>query len=305
MTKAKKIFVGNYKGGVGKTTSIYQIALHMVRLRKRILLIDLDPQCSLSEICLARMDIRLEQLEAKESLNYIYDMWLQFKQFQSLPFSIAKSPLIKVTEENIHFIPSNTFYPNGGLDELALQLKDDYEDLLPLQQFFKHSKLEEDYDYILFDCPPSNNIITQGAFLLSDFYIIPSIVQTLSIRGVVHYIKTVDNIYQKKCVDSKHALLLQSLFGDKPKLIGIFETLKKGMVNNKVIINDLNTDLKKANVNTVLSAVYDGKFIFPTIINNYEDISRKTAAGYRCEEYANLTDEILECIEHTEVNKYE
>jgi chromosome partitioning protein len=297
LRKAKKIFVGNYKGGVGKTTSIYQIALHMVELGKKVLLIDLDPQCSLSEICLARKDLRLEELQPNESLNYVYDMWQQYKQFQSLPFAIDRIPLIKVTPDNIHFIPSNTFYPNGGLDSLTLKLNDDFEDLLPLQQFLKNSRIEEEYSYILFDCPPSNSIITQGAFLLSDYYIIPSIIQTLSVRGVVHYITTVEKIYKNKCVDHEYRLLAHSIFGDKPQLLGIFETLKKGTVKNDDIIQDLIDDLKKTNVKTLLSDLNKEKYIFDTIINNYEDIARKTAAGKICDEYAGLTDEIISCIE--------
>lgn len=299
MTRARKIFVGNYKGGVGKTTSIYQIALHMVELGKRVLLIDLDPQCSLSEICLARKDMDLEQLAPNESLNYVYDLWQQYKQFQSLPFYVEPAPLVKRTPENIHFIPSNTFYPSGGLDDLALKLKDDFEDLLPLQQFFQITHLEEEYDYILFDCPPSNNMITQGAFLLSDYYIIPTIIQTLSIRGVVHYISTVEKIYQRNCDDHQHELLSKSLFGEKPQLLGIFETLKKGTVKNQSVINDLVSDLRRANVSTLLYPATDEKLIFDTIIHNYEDIARSTAKGEKCQVYANLTDEILECIENS------
>lgn len=297
MTKARKIFVGNYKGGVGKTTSIYQIALHMVELGKKVLLIDLDPQCSLSEICLARSDMDLEDLAPNESLNYVYDMWNEYKKFKSLSFYIDFKPLVKQTPEHVQFIPSNTLYPNGGLDDQALKLKDDFEDLLPLQQFFQTSRSEEDYDYILFDCPPSNNIVTQGAFLLSDYYIIPSIIQTLSIRGVVHYITTVEKIYQRNC--DQHELLAKSLFGEKPKLLGIFETLKKGTVKNQFVLNDLIDDLERAKVKTLLSTPTEEKFIFDTIIHNYEDIARSTAAGEKCDIYANLTDEIIDCIENS------
>ncbi len=296
-TKAKKIFVGNYKGGVGKTTSIYQIALHMVGLGKRVLLIDLDPQCSLSEICLARHERRLDQLEDHESLNYIYDMWEQYKQFQRLPFSIDTKPLVKETPENVHFIPSNTFYSNGGLDDISLRMNTHFESLLPLHQFFHHSRLDENYDYILFDCPPSNNMITQGAFLLSDYYIIPTIFQTLSTRGVVHYIQTVEKIYEKTCRDTEHKLLARSLFGDKPQLLGIFETLKKHSVENRPLINDLVSDLQGSNVQTLLSTGGKEKFIFDTIIFHYEGIARATALGEKRNDYATLTAEILDCIE--------
>lgn len=301
MKKAKKIFVGNYKGGVGKTTSIYQIALHMGELGKKVLLIDLDPQCSLSEICLARKDSRLEKLKDNECLNFIIDVWQQMKQFPNLQFPIDTSSLIKVTEEGIYFIPSNTFYSNGGLDDLALSLKDEFENLLPLQQFFQQSGIEEDYDYILFDCPPSNNIITQGAFLLSDYYIIPSIIQTMSVRGVVHYISTVEKIYQKKCIESDHAILAKALLGEKPRLLGIFETLKKGTVKNSVVLNELIADLRETRIDTMLSKPREKRYVFNTVIRNYEEIARSTADGLKCDAYADLTREILACVEKLRV----
>ncbi|MEH7386828.1 ParA family protein [Bacillus sp. JJ1521] len=297
MAEGKKIFVGNYKGGVGKTTSIYQIALHLAEAKKRVLLIDLDPQCSLSEICLTRIDRHLEQLGNNESLNFVYDLWEQFKQYPYLRYTIDPTTLIKKTPEQIHFIPSNLFYKNGGLDQIASKLCDDFEDLVVLQQFFQSTGLEGKYDYILFDCPPSNNVITQGAFLLSDYYLIPSIIQTMSIRGVVHYTKSVEKIYNHYCDDHKKADLAKLLFGPKPKLIGIFETLKKTNVNNVNAIKDLKSDLKGAGIKSVLSDMEDGNYLFKTVIRHYEAIARDTADGKKRSEYAELTDEILFCVE--------
>ncbi|WP_246943285.1 ParA family protein [Bacillus pinisoli] len=297
MPKARKVFVGNYKGGVGKTTSIYQIALHMVEAGKKVLLIDLDPQCSLSEICLARTNIDLDKLKENECLNYVYDIWLQKKEYPSLHVTLDKKPLIKETDEGIHFIPSNIFYRRGGLDDLAQMLKDEFYDLLALQQFFQSSHIEDDFDYILFDCPPSNTIITQGAFLLSDYYIIPSIIQTMSVRGVVHYIKTVDKIYQTQCVDAENSTLAKALFGEKPELLGIFETLKKGTANYDTVMNDLKKDLTKAKIETLLSPIGGEKYVFDTVIHNYEHIARATANGQKVEEYKELTKEIMICIE--------
>ncbi|MEK5443506.1 MULTISPECIES: ParA family protein [unclassified Fredinandcohnia] len=297
MVEGKKIFVGNYKGGVGKTTSIYQIALHLAEAKKKVLLIDLDPQCSLSEICLTRIDRNLEQLKNNESLNFVYDMWAQFKQYPYLKYTIDTTRLIKQTPEQIHFIPSNLFYTNGGLDQIALRLRDDFEDLAVLQQFFQSMKLESKYDYILFDCPPSNNVITQGAFLLSDYYLIPSIIQTMSIRGVVHYIKSVEKIYNTFSVEHEKALLAKLLFGTKPRLIGIFETLKKTNVNNVKEMKDLKAELKEANIDSILSDLEEGNYLFKTVIRHIEEIARDTANGKKRSEYAELTDEILFCIE--------
>lgn len=295
---AKKVFVGNYKGGVGKTTSIYQIALHMIEAGKKVLLIDLDPQCSLSEICLSRSGKRLEQLKPNECLNYVYDMWLQYKKYSSLPFFVNKEDLVKKTDEDVYFIPSNILYENGGLDDLALKLDDNFEDLFPLQQFFHTTQIENEYgfDYILFDCPPSNNVITKGAFLLSNYYIIPTIIQTLSVRGVIHYINKVNDIYKTTCENKTYKSITKSLFGERPKLLGIFETLKKGKVKNQTVMDELISELKTKYVETVSPKTLKNSYIFKTIINNYEDIARATADGEKCSEYRDLTEEILLCI---------
>lgn len=297
MSKAKKIFVGNYKGGVGKTTSIYQIGTHMASKGKRVLLIDLDPQCSLSEICL-RNHKDLDQLEPDECLNYVYDVWIKLKKYPSIEYKLDKGKLIKNIAANLDFIPSNIFYEEGGLDELAMSMKSDLEDLVILQQFFQKHNIEEDYDYILLDCPPSNNVITQGAFLLSDYYIIPTIIQTISIRGVVHYIKTVERIYNTYCGEEVkgNAIIAKLVFGPKPKLLGIFETLKKGTVKNDAVLQDLTDTLNAIDIHTELERIGKGPYVFSTTINNYEDIARSTAKGDKCREYSPLTDEILKCI---------
>ncbi|MDV4151802.1 AAA family ATPase [Clostridium sp. AL.422] len=297
---AKKIFVGNYKGGVGKTTSIYQIGMHIAKTGKKVLLIDLDPQCSLSEICIGKYNT-LDDLKINECLNYIYDIWIKTKEYPNIEFNFNNDTLIKriPIELNIYldYIPSNIFYSGGGLDEIAMRLKDDFEDLAVLQQFIQKQGLDNVYDYILFDCPPSNNIITQGAFLLSDYFIIPTIVQAISIRGVAHYIKTIERIYKKYCEEYKNADIARLLFGEKSKFLGIFQTLKKGSVNNNSVLNELNAMLDTSNVETVLKFKGKGPYLFDSIIKNYEDIARNTAEGNIVSEYESLTNEIINLIE--------
>ena len=61
---SKKIFFGNYKGGVGKTTSVFYLAKYFAELmenderysKKKVLILDLDPQCSMSEVCVRSSD---------------------------------------------------------------------------------------------------------------------------------------------------------------------------------------------------------------------------------------------------------
>ena len=83
MGKAKIISVINYKGGVGKTVSAFNIAAGLNFLNHHsVLLIDLDPQCSLSRICLraysntTRKQIGLSKLSEEETINYVFKTYL-------------------------------------------------------------------------------------------------------------------------------------------------------------------------------------------------------------------------------------
>jgi cellulose biosynthesis protein BcsQ len=167
---AKKIFFGNYKGGVGKTTSTYQIALELQKRKQKVLLIDLDSQSSLSEICLTAHRKLLNELPDNETLNYVYMLYLQAIKIKNIKFTLNIGTLLK----NIHgtdFIPNSLFSCYGGLDKISMDMDKSIENLLILRNFIEDNNLNSNYNFILFDCPPSNNIITQMAFLYSDYYI--------------------------------------------------------------------------------------------------------------------------------------
>lgn len=133
---------------------------------------------------------------------------------------------------------------------------------------------EKSYDYVLIDCPPSNNLITRSAFLLSDYYIIPTILDRVSANGVAHYINTVNKTYQKYCDDSEDKILMQHYFGEVPKLIGIFCTFIRGQVNyQKAWKNLQDTISQKCKYNN------GDVYFFEEEINNYVDIARSTEIG--------------------------
>ena len=74
MEKVKIIFVGNYKGGVGKTTSVLNFAEHFSKVNKKVLVIDIDPQSSLSEILVSNNGQQLINLDNKKTLIYVFDL---------------------------------------------------------------------------------------------------------------------------------------------------------------------------------------------------------------------------------------
>lgn len=183
---AKKIFIGNYKGGVGKTTSTYYIGTLLRKKGVSVLLIDIDPQSSLSEICMSKMGGEaFVNLDDKETLNYIFDIKIQSKKVghNNVKLDMDIENLVK-DNDVVKFIPSSLLYKNGGLDTLITKLDNELSTLLILKEFLDEYNLDNLYDYIIFDCPPSNNLITQGAFLVSDYYLIPTIMDSVSTKGV-------------------------------------------------------------------------------------------------------------------------
>lgn len=285
---AAKIFIGNYKGGVGKTISTYYLAHYFAKKVGKVLLIDLDPQCSLSDVCMKSVDGQslFDSSLDDECLNYVFDVYQLSKKYPNIGFSMKKENLIKncrKNHKNVDFIPAKLNYRNGGLDELAIRLtgnQGDISNLLILQQFIRDNELDEDYELILFDCPPSNNIITQSAFLLSDYYLIPTIMDSLSVKGVDHYINTIDGIYKRYCEDHSDAHFIRMLFGKKPELLGVFETMRKGPSHVR---------------EDGLRAEADYK-IYNTIIKDINEIADSLSTGVITSGYLyydNLADEII------------
>ena len=73
----KVVFVGNYKGGVGKTTTVVNFANCLSKEGHKVLTIDLDPQSSLSEIQISSfLSKTLAELEDDEVLNHIFDLYI-------------------------------------------------------------------------------------------------------------------------------------------------------------------------------------------------------------------------------------
>jgi len=300
----KIIFVGNYKGGVGKTTSVLNFAEYFSLeynknfhdRRNTVLVLDIDPQSSLSEILVQKGNYgTLSDLKESETLNYIFD--LNISKIEKYPNIVLKfdKRIIK-TSGSYDFIPSSLFYrqdmgvdTNLGLDTLAIRMKDNIQYLSILKEFV--DTIKHDYDYILIDCPPANNLITRSAFLMSDYYIIPTILDGLSANGVIHYINTVNEIYDKYCRNSEDALLTKHYFGEKPELLGIFYNLRRAQVNYDDARKDFELSLKKAG--------YSDVCIFDHVVNNYISIARDTQNGNAAiskNDFKNLAKEILKKI---------
>lgn len=297
----KILFIGNYKGGVGKTTTVINLARYMFEQNKRVLTLDLDPQCSLSEIQLGMWknnkpdeNKSFISLPDNEYLNYIYDLTIQkIKKYPSLNIRFSDK-LIKSlymnNEARYDFIPSSIFYKgNIGLDKLAIMMNNSIEYLSILKSYV--DEIKNSYDYILIDCPPSSNLITQSAFLMSDYYIIPTIPDSISTKGVPHYIKTVNSIYKNVCENGEDSVIAKHYFNECPKLLGVFYSL----------IRNANYDSEIVALEKLLNPEEsDGEKIkiYNNRIRHLVCIGRNAADGDADMEYRNLCQEILNDLEN-------
>lgn len=162
----------NQKGGVGKTTSVVNIATVLAKKGYKVLVVDMDSQAN------ATSGLG-EQKPGYESTTY-----------QLLVENINPLEIIRKTKiENLELIPSCQDLAGA---ELELVNKERREFLLKA----KLGLLTDSYDFILMDCPPSLGLITVNALVSSDYVIIPLQCEYYALEGLSQLLQTYQLIQQ-------------------------------------------------------------------------------------------------------------
>lgn len=167
---AKIISLAQHKGGTGKTTSAVNIGAAMSLNKKKVLVIDLDPQANMSQ----SLGIAEEELGIYGALREEHDL---------------KTAIINI-RENLDAVPADLDL-SGAEIELSSEAGREYilKELL--------DPVRDEYDYILIDSPPSLGLLTVNALTASNEVLIPLQAQFLSIRGLSKLIEIIEKIKKR------------------------------------------------------------------------------------------------------------
>ena len=196
----KTVSVINYKGGVGKTTIVANLAAELAWRGNKVLLIDLDPQASLTFSFLDVEYWAANYAEGKTIANWYNAYVDQDHNLELNSLIVSPEPVNRAIRESepdtdegcVHVICSHLALM--GIDlELATKLAGATLRQARVNFLRLHSRLldglnstaiKDTYDYVVIDCPPNFNIVTKTAIVASDRILVPAIPDYLSTLGV-------------------------------------------------------------------------------------------------------------------------
>lgn len=269
MSVASIIGIVNQKGGTGKTTSCVNLGVDLAHEGKRVLLVDCDPQGSMTI-----------------SLGYPQPDMLSVSLADLMGNVLNNEPVI-LKDAVLHHAEGVDLLPaNISLAGMEVSLVNAMSREMTLKRVL--GNCSKDYDHILLDCSPSLGVLTINALAASDRIIIPVQSQYLSVKGVEQLLGTVarvkQNINRKLKIDGVLLTMVDSRTNNSREIASLLRSTYGGKI--KIFNTEIPRSIRAAEISA------EGKSIFE------HDPGGKVAEAYHA-----LTKEVLQIEDQRQKHK--
>ncbi len=197
----RTIAITNHKGGVGKTTTTVNIGAGLAKLEKKVLLIDLDPQAHLTYSL---------GIQAHELKNSLYELLRGEKKFDDVVFS----------KGNIQLIPSSLDLSGADVELANVAGRE--------RLLLESMEGQNNYDFILLDCPPSLGLLTLNALTTSKEIFIPIQAEFLALQGMSKLLQLIDIVKSRLNEELELTGIIGTRYSSRKKLnVEVIEKIKE------------------------------------------------------------------------------